>query len=95
MVMPFEHGARQTGGFAVGHVLGVGGENVVLMSEDRGCHASERTIFLLGRGERQHAGSELRPPPDVLHRCGNIARSLDGLQRRGHGLVLMLKPVIS
>ena len=52
---------------------------------DRRRHAGERAVLLVRRGERQHARGGFGAAPDVAHGRGDIARSFDGFQRRGHG----------
>ena len=85
---PVERGCGQAGGFTGGKILCVGSEDLGFAGADRRRHTGQRAILLVGRGLRQHAGGSLRPLADVAHGCGDIARSFDGLQRRGHGSYL-------
>jgi hypothetical protein len=58
-------------------------------------HRAERPILLIRRGKRQYAGRGLGLLPDLPHGRGDLVRSFNSLQRRSHGRVLMLDPIIS
>ena len=77
----------------LGNVLGVGGENLGLLRADRRRHGVERTVFLRCRRLRQNLGGGARAAADLGHPfsqvgSGEIAGSLDALQRRGHCVVV-------
>ena len=95
---PLDHGGGQACGLAVGEILGVGGKDLGFAGTNGRRHAGERAILLRRRGKRHHPGGGLGAAPDVAHGRGDLARSVDGFQRRGHGWllwpVLMLDPEI-
>ena len=81
---PVEKCSGDPGGARLGDVLSVGGQNRGNLRPDRGGHELEGAVLLLGRGQRQHLGGRARTAADLAHGGGNIARSLNAFERRGH-----------
>ena len=81
---PVEKCSRDSGGARLGDVLSVGGQNWGNLCPDRGGHELKGAIFLLSRSQRQHPGGRAGTATDLAHGGGNVAGSLDTLERRGH-----------
>ena len=79
---PVEEGGVGAVAPGLGHVLGIGGEDVGLRGADRRGDGGERLVLLRRRRERQHARGLARPLPDLGHHGGGVG--FHGLERRGH-----------
>ena len=73
---PVEQGRADAGLFRLGKILGIGGEDLIRASADRGGGGFERSGFGISRGERQRCRRFAGLSADCGHRRGEIGRGL-------------------